>query len=171
MISRAFACICAALLFFGVPGAFPQDDLQKAPPKETKTTENPVILGKKILFYLATEDEEMKLAKRAEEVSERIKKIADSTSFTIDSIRTIDFNGPLTFIVAGDKVITAILDKDAVSKEKSRQQLAAEYSQVYQHRHRKIPRRPQPQTAYLQCSLYVPHDYRPNCYTDSNWKN
>ena len=68
--------------------------------------------------------------KRAEEVSERIKKIADSTSFTIDSIRTIDFNGPLTFIVAGDKVITAILDKDAVSKEKSRQQLAAEYSQV-----------------------------------------
>jgi small-conductance mechanosensitive channel len=130
MILRAFACIFTALLFFGVPGAFPQDALPNESSKEIKTADKPVILGNKTLFYLSTEHEEMKLAKRAEEVSERIKNIADSTRFTIDSIRTIDFKGPLTFIVAGDKVITAILEKDAISKGKSRKQLATEYSQV-----------------------------------------
>ena len=93
MISRAFACICAALLFFGVPGAFPQDAQSKEPSTETKAAnEQPVLLGDKILFYLATEAEGRKLEKRAEEVSERIKNIADSTRFEVDSIRTRDLN-------------------------------------------------------------------------------
>ena len=131
MISRAFVCICAALLFFGVPGAFPQDAQLKEPSTETKAgNEQPVLLGDKILFYLATEAEGRKLEKRAEEVSERIKNIADSTRFEVDSIRTRDLNKPITFIVTGNKILLAILDHDAVSKGKSRKQLATEYSQV-----------------------------------------
>jgi small-conductance mechanosensitive channel len=130
MISRAFACIFTALLFFGVPGAFPQDALPNEPSKETKTADKPVMLGNKILFYLATEAEGRKLAKRAEEGSERIKKIADSIRFEVDSIRTRDLNEPITFIVSGNEILLSILDHDAVSKGKSRQQLAAEYSQV-----------------------------------------
>ncbi|MCJ7542880.1 MAG: hypothetical protein MUO88_24805, partial [Desulfobacterales bacterium] len=130
MILRAFACIFTALLFFGVPGAFPQDALPNEPAKETKTADKPVMLGDKILFYLATEAEGQKLAKRAEVVSERIKKIADSPRFKVDSIRIRDLNEPITFIVSGNEILSAILDHDAVSKGKSRQQLAAEYSQV-----------------------------------------
>ena len=131
MISRAFACICAALLFFGVPGAFPQDAQPKEPSTETKAAnEQPVLLGDKILFYLATEAEGQKLEKRAEVVSERIKKIADSPRFKVDSIGTKDLNEPITFIVTGNEILSAILDHDAVSKGKSRQQLATEYSQV-----------------------------------------
>jgi len=33
MILRAFAGICTAVLFFGLPGAFPQDALPKEPSK------------------------------------------------------------------------------------------------------------------------------------------
>ncbi|MDH3875692.1 MAG: hypothetical protein OET07_16245, partial [Desulfobacteraceae bacterium] len=131
MILRAFACIFTALLFFGVPGAFPQDAQPKEPSTETKAAnEQPVLLGDKILFYLATEAEGRKLEKRAEVVSERIKKIADSPRFKVDSIRTRDLNEPITLIVTGNEILSAILDHDAVSKGKSRQQLATEYSQV-----------------------------------------
>ncbi len=130
MILKALIGIYTALLFFGVPGAFPQEAPPNVPSKETKSTDKPVILGDQILFYLATEAEGRTLAKRAEEVSERIKKIADSTRFKLDSIRTSDFNEPLTFIVTGNEILMGVLDFDAVSKGKSRQQLAAEYSQV-----------------------------------------
>ena len=130
MILKAFIGIYTALLFFGLPGAFPQEALPKVPSKETKSTDKPVILGDKILFHLATEAEGRTLAKRAEVVSERIKKIADSTRLKVDSIRTSDFNAPMTIILIGDEILMAVLDQDAVSKGKSRQQVATEYSQV-----------------------------------------
>ncbi|MCJ7542798.1 MAG: mechanosensitive ion channel family protein [Desulfobacterales bacterium] len=127
---KAFIGIYIALLIFGVPGVFSQENLPKVPSKETKTADKPVIFGDKILFYLATEAEGHILAKRAEEVSKRIKKIADSTRFTVDSIKTNDFNAPMTLIVTGDEILLAVLDQDAVPKGRSRQQLATEYSQV-----------------------------------------
>jgi small-conductance mechanosensitive channel len=131
MILRAFACIFTALLFFGVPGAFPQDALKKEPSKETKTgNEQPVILGDKILFYLPTESEGLKVANRAEDISKRIKTIADSTRVKVDSITIFDFKSPMSFIVAGDKMLMAVVDQDAILKGTSRQQVAAEYSQV-----------------------------------------
>jgi hypothetical protein len=72
-------------------------------------------------------DKGFTLEKRAEQLSERIKKIADSTRFKVDSIKTTDFNGPMTLITIGDESIMAVLDQDAASKGKSRKQLAAEY--------------------------------------------
>jgi len=102
MILRAFACIFSTLLFFGVPGAFPQDAQPKEPSTETKTAnEQPVILGDKILFYIPTESEGVALPKRSEDVSKRIKTIADSTRVTVDSITTVDLKSPMSFIVAG----------------------------------------------------------------------
>jgi small-conductance mechanosensitive channel len=131
MILRAFACIFTALLFFGVPGAFPQDAQPNEPSKETKTgNEQPVILGDKILFYLPTESEGIKVVKRAEEVSTRIKTIADSNRVEVDSIKTVDLKSPMSLIVAGDKMLMAVVDQDAISKGKSRQQIADDYSQI-----------------------------------------
>jgi len=131
MILRAFACIFTALLFFGVPGAFPQDAQPKESSTETKATNmQPIILGDKILFYLPTEAEGIKVAKRAEDISKRIKTIADSTRVKVDSITTVDLKSPMSFIVAGDKMLMAVVDQDAVLKGTSRQQVAAEYSQV-----------------------------------------
>ena len=130
MILKAFIGLCTALLFFGVPGAFPQDAQSTVPSKETKTVDKPVMLGGKILFHLATDAEGLAQANRAEESSKCIKKIADATTFAVDSIRTSDFNAPMTFILAGDEILTAVLDRDAVPKGKSRQQLADEYAQV-----------------------------------------
>jgi small-conductance mechanosensitive channel len=130
MILKAFIGIHMALLFFNLPGAFPQEFQPSVPSKETKSTDKPVILGDKILFHLATETEGRTLAKRAEVVSERIKKIADSTRLKVDSIRTVDFNAPMTIILIGDEILMAVLGQDAVSKGKSRQQVATEYSQV-----------------------------------------
>jgi hypothetical protein len=102
MILRAFACIFTALLFFGVPGAFAQDAQPKESSTETKAAnEQPVILGDKILFYLTTESEGIKVAKRAEDISKRIKTIADSTSIKVDSIMSYDLKSPMSFIIAG----------------------------------------------------------------------
>jgi small-conductance mechanosensitive channel len=131
MILRALACIFTVLLLFGLPGALPQDAQPNEPPKETKTgNEQPVILGDKILFYLPTESEGIKVVKRAEEVSTRIKTIADSTRVEVDSIKTVDLKSPMSLIVAGDKWLMAVVDQDAISKGKSRQQIADDYSQI-----------------------------------------
>ena len=131
MILRAFTCIFTALLIFGVPGTFAQDTLPKEPSKEIKTDgEQPVILGDKTLFYIPTKSEGITLAKRAEEISERIKTIADSIGVKVDTITTVDLKSPMSLIVVGDKMLMAVVDQDVISKGTSRQQLAAEYSQI-----------------------------------------
>jgi hypothetical protein len=130
MILRVFIGIYTALLFFSVSAVFPQDAPPKVPTKETKAVEKPVMLGDKILFYISTEVEGLTLEKRAEEISERIKKIADSTRFKVDSIKITDFNRPMTLVTIGDKRLLIVVDKDAASKGKSRKQLATEYSKI-----------------------------------------
>jgi len=130
MILRMFIGIYTALLFLSVPGVFPQEAQPKIPSKESKAAEKPVMLGDKILFYVSTEVEGLTLERRAEEISERIKKIADSTRIEVDSIKINDFNGPMTLITIGDKRLMVVLDQDAALKGKPRKQLATEYSQV-----------------------------------------
>jgi len=125
-----FIGIYTALLFLSVPGVFPQEAQPKIPSKESKAAEKPVMLGDKILYYLSTEVEGLTLERRAEEISERIKKIADSTRIEVDSIKINDFNGPMTLITIGDKRLMVVLDQDAALKGKPRKQLATEYSQV-----------------------------------------
>ena len=58
-------------------------------------------MGDKILFYLTTESEGVKAAKRAEDISKRIKTIADSTSIKVDSITSYDLKSLMSFIIAG----------------------------------------------------------------------
>jgi small-conductance mechanosensitive channel len=118
------------LSFFEAPGAFSQEVPPNVSSKENKVTDEPIILGDKTLFHTVTEIQGRTLVKRAEMISERIKKIADSAMFKADSIQTDDFSTPLTLIVFGDEVIMGVFDEDAIPKGKSRQQLAAEYSQV-----------------------------------------
>ncbi|MGW8325743.1 MAG: hypothetical protein ACWGNI_08535, partial [Desulfobacterales bacterium] len=130
MILRVLIGIYTALLFFSVPAVFPQEAQPKVPFKETKAAEKPVMLGDKILFYLTTEAEGHINLKRAEEVSERIKKVADSTRFKVDSIKIHDFNGPMTLITIGDEMLMGVLNQDAASKGMSRNQLASEYSKI-----------------------------------------
>jgi len=130
MILKVFMGLCAALLVFGVPGAFAQDSLPAAPSKEAKTDEKPVMLGDQVLFHLTTDAEGLTIAKRAREVSKRIKRIADSPTFKVDTITTNDLKTPMTFIVVGDEIVTAVLDQDAALTGKSRQQVAAEYAQT-----------------------------------------
>ena len=130
MVLKAFIGIFTVLLIGGVPGAFPQDAQSTVSSQETKTIDKPVMLGEKVLFYLATEAEGLTHANRAMVSSKRVKRIADATTFAVDSIQTSDFNAPMTFILAGDELLMAILDRDAAPKGKSRQQLASEYAQV-----------------------------------------
>jgi small-conductance mechanosensitive channel len=131
IISVAFMIgLGLTLLIFGVPGTFPQEGPANVRAEETSTAEQPVIFNDKVLFHLATTAEGHELQKRAEEVSKRVKVIADAPRFSVDSIATKDFNGPMTLIVAGDEVVMAVTDQDTVSTGKSRQQLAVEYSGV-----------------------------------------
>jgi len=125
-----FMWLCMALLIGGVPGALSQDAPPAAPSKETETVDKPVMLGDKVLFHLTTEAEGITQVSRAKESSKRIKKFADSATGAADSIRTLDFNAPITFILAGDELLATVIDRDAVPKGKSRQQLSNEYAQV-----------------------------------------
>ena len=129
MISKIIIGIFAALLV-GAPGAFPQETLPVAASREAKAADKPVILGEQTLFHLTTEAEGLTIAKRAREVSKRIKRIADSPTFKVDAITTNDLKTPMTFIVVGDEIVTAVLDQDAALTGKSRQQVAAEYAQT-----------------------------------------
>ena len=89
--------IHGAAIFWGTR-CFPSGCPTKESSTETKTgNEQPVILGDKILFYLPTEAEGLKVAKRAEDISKRIKTIADSTRVKVDSITTIDFKSTHVF--------------------------------------------------------------------------
>ncbi len=133
MISKIFMTAMTFLLIMGTPGAFSKDTESagpSAPDTAAPSMEKPVMLGDKVLFQLATEVEGLTLEKRAKLASKRIKNVADAYRFKTDSIETTDFKAPLTFITIDNEIIMAVIDQDAVSTGKTRQQLAADYAQV-----------------------------------------
>mgnify|MGYP000311335754 CR=1 FL=1 len=127
---KVFVVFFSLLLAGGPPIVLAQDAQPAGAVGEALLPEKPVMLGDQVLFHLTTEAEGLSLAKRSNDISQRLQKIADSPRFKIDAITTTDFNNPLTFILAGDEIVMSVLDQDAASKGKSRQLVADEYAQI-----------------------------------------
>jgi small-conductance mechanosensitive channel len=134
-IMRRWICFlvgCFVLLAVVIPSSFAQT--KSAPPKlpEDRAAGYPVVLGDQIIFYLTGEVKGYDPQERARIVSERLTSVAEDPSIPIDSVTTSDSKVPLTMITAKDKLVVVILEEDAKAEGRSRQQLAAEYSQKMQ---------------------------------------
>jgi small-conductance mechanosensitive channel len=124
-----FLVACFILLAISGPATFAQTKSPPPKPKEDKSPAYPVMLGDQIIFYMKAEVPGLNPKERARNVSERIKAVAEDPTIPIDSLSTSDFRVPLTVIMAKDELITPVLDEDAKAEGRSRQQLAAAYTE------------------------------------------
>jgi small-conductance mechanosensitive channel len=120
---------CLMLLAISAPSTFAQAKSPPLKPQEDKSPGYPVMLGGQIIFYIKAEVPGLNPKERARTVSERIKTVAEDPAFPVDSLTTSDFKVPLTLIMAKDELITPVLDEDAKAEGRSRQQLAAAYTE------------------------------------------
>jgi small-conductance mechanosensitive channel len=125
-----FSVTCFILLAINALCAFAQTNSAPPKPQEDISPGYPVVLGDRIIFYMKAQVPGFSPRERARSVSERIKTVAEDLTIPIDSLSTSDFNKPLTVIMAKDELlITPVLDEDAKAEGRSRQQLAAAYTE------------------------------------------
>jgi small-conductance mechanosensitive channel len=129
---KAFVLVSTAVLFMGGPCALAQ---QTTSPKSQEVTapQYPVVLGNQTLYYVRdikdTSGWQYSGQGRAKAISERIKVIAENPNIQVSSITTSTFDQPLTLILAGNELLTSVINEDVLEKIQTRDQLAKEYSQ------------------------------------------
>jgi len=125
---KAFISVCVVFLFVSVIGSSAQ--VSPTPPKtqEAKLQGYPVTLGDQPLFYIK-DVEGFPAEGRAKSIGERITKAAGDPHIPITSVTTSAYEQPATFIMIGDEVVMAVLEGDALAEGRTRQEIAAEYSQ------------------------------------------
>ena len=124
---RVFFLVAIAICFLREPGALAQ---QTTPPASQKVTvpAQPVVLGGQVLFNIK-DVKGYSAEERAETVVERIKKIAEDPRIPVTSLTTSTYHHPITLITAGHELVMAVFDEDAFAEGRTRQELAADYSQ------------------------------------------
>ncbi|MDJ0615857.1 MAG: mechanosensitive ion channel family protein [Calothrix sp. MO_192.B10] len=111
------------------PVAFSQvspPPLTQQAPAITKIDGAPVVLGGEKLFVIKAGVGSFSAGERAQAVSHRIETLANDLSIKVDSIQ-ISEQPDTTNIVAGNKIIYTITDKDGKAAGKTTQELAQEY--------------------------------------------
>ena len=129
MLTSAVLTFWMILIFLNVPFSLAQE--KTAPPQPQKVTSQgyPVMLGDQALFYLREEVKGYSPEERAKTISERIKKIAEDPDIPIDRLTASNFDLPITLLFAGDKMLFAVSDQDALAEGRTREQLAKEYAE------------------------------------------
>ena len=111
-----------------------------SPEKPGKTIPTaPVKLGSETIFNVLEQVKGIPLRNRAQQLSERLKEIADDLSMPIDSFAIKDYTEPMTVITVQQNFFMAVLDDDAKAAGRSRQEYASELSLKGACSHRKIP--------------------------------
>ena len=125
---KALISACMVFLFVSVPGFSAQ--VSPTPPKtqEVKPQGYPVMLGDQALFYIK-DVKGFPAENRAKTIVEKIKKAAEDPYIPITSVTTSPYEQPITLITIGNEVLMAVLDEDALAEGRTRQEIAAEYSQ------------------------------------------
>jgi small-conductance mechanosensitive channel len=100
-----------------------------AKPQEDTSSGYPVTLGGQTIFSIKGEVPGYSAKERAKGVSNRVRALAEDFTIPIESITTSDYNGPSTLVVADDKLVLGVYAEDAKAENRSRQQLATEYTQ------------------------------------------
>jgi len=131
MIVRTCAAIsaAAAALLLTLPLAL-ADVGAKTPQSRAETQAGiPVTLGDQTLFRIHEGVKSLSPAERAEGITERVMRLAKDPFFRPDSFRVTDSDLPTTDIVAGERVIASVTDRDAQAEGRTRRELAQEYAQ------------------------------------------
>ena len=66
---------------------------------------------------------------RAKGITDRIKKVGEEPRIAVTSLGTSIYEQPITVVTAGNELLFSILDERAIAEGRTRQELAAEYSQ------------------------------------------
>jgi len=125
-MNKTLITICLIMSVFSGIGVLAQEE-KPAEPEKVQDKGYPVKLGNETLFYLK-DVTGLPTQERAESMMERIKAVADDPRVPVDSILTSTYPQPITIITANDELLMSVLEEDAIALGRSRDELAAEYS-------------------------------------------
>jgi hypothetical protein len=119
--------------------AYSQDKTVTVPDRDTPVAQNsdvvnkidgtPVLLGDTTLFVIQKNVGSFSPQERAEAISNRLEKIANDPSKSLENLQVIE-NADITNIVVGDKLLLTLTDKDAKAGNQTRQILGKEYLEI-----------------------------------------
>jgi len=132
-MSRKAIFTCLAILFIGVTDCFAQAGSPADKDQQDTSPAYPVVLGDQALYYLkdikGPTGTVYSGQERAKEVSKRIKLTADDPLKSVNSITVFAYEQPISFIAVENELIMSILDEDGLAEGRTREALAADYSQ------------------------------------------
>ncbi|MDJ0736763.1 MAG: mechanosensitive ion channel family protein [Nostocaceae cyanobacterium] len=105
--------------------------IEKKPAAVTKIDGTPVILGAQKLFVIQAGVGSFTAAERAQTVAHRVETIANDSTIKVESFKIVD-EANITNILAGEKLLFTITDKDGKAADTTRQELAREYLQKFE---------------------------------------
>ncbi len=132
-MSKMVNFVCVAILFMGVADCFAQK-VSPVPKVQKDTSQRyPVILGDETLYYVRDikdpSGKTYSAKERAKQIAERIKEMADDPLKPVSSIVISTYERPFTLIASDNDVLIDIFDEDALAEGRTREELAAQYSQ------------------------------------------
>jgi small-conductance mechanosensitive channel len=133
MKKRIHAFFC---LIFLLTVAIPLWSEAQPPPKLTVPTAAkpegvPLILGDTTILSIRNGLEGGSAQSRAGDISGKLQEIAENSAIP-NKVTSKNFQGPLTEILVGDKLLMVILDQDARLENRSREALGQEYAEKIQ---------------------------------------
>jgi small-conductance mechanosensitive channel len=132
-MSKMVIFVCLAILFIGVADCFAQGGMPAANAPKDTSLGYPVLLGDQTLCYVrdikGPTGKVYTARERAKQIAERIKEMAEDPFKPVTSINVSTYEQPITLISAGNDLLMAIFDEDAIPEGRTRSELAAQYSQ------------------------------------------
>jgi small-conductance mechanosensitive channel len=125
---RRLILLSVVLVWVAGTDALAQGNPPSSKPQESEGRSYPVTLGDQVLFSIRSvkgySGEE-----RAKVIEERIKNVAENYHIPVTTLPTFNYQQPITIITAEGELLVAILEEDALAEGRTRQELAAEYTQ------------------------------------------
>jgi small-conductance mechanosensitive channel len=97
-------------------------------PQEIKSPGYPVMLGDQTIFYVR-DVKGYTAEERARTIAERVKRIAENHGIPVASVEASQYQQPITMVAAGNEMLMAVFEEDARAEGRTRQEVAAEYSE------------------------------------------
>jgi small-conductance mechanosensitive channel len=122
-----FSCLIFGLMMGSATSSISQTQPKSLTSQGIKPDRFPLVLGDTPLFSIRRGIEGHSAETRALEISEKLQNIAENA--TVPNKVTIkNFEGPLTEILVGDKLLMVLMDQDAKIENRSREELGLEYA-------------------------------------------
>jgi small-conductance mechanosensitive channel len=124
---KLFIVTWITVQFVGTLGAYAQTATTSESQK-VSAPGYPVTLGDQTLFDIR-DIPGLPAEQRAKAIVERIQKIVEDPEIPVSTVTTSTYKQPITLITAGNALIMAVVDEDAVGEARTREQLAKEYAE------------------------------------------